>query len=77
MHKRREILKILGWLGTGVGLSFVGGQIFMRDSEQKSGFSEKPDFSSTPSSPAMKTSTQSNLSLQTFAAWWFLAQRSG
>jgi eukaryotic-like serine/threonine-protein kinase len=63
--QRREILKTLGLLGTGVGLSFLGGKIFMRDTqEQNLGVSEKPDFSSTPTSPVTKTSTKSNLSLQ-------------
>jgi eukaryotic-like serine/threonine-protein kinase len=63
--QRREILKTLGWLATGVGLSFVGGKIFMRDTqEQNLGVSEKPDFSSNPASPVTKTSTKSNLSLQ-------------
>ncbi len=65
--QRREILKILGWLGTGVGLSFVGGQIFMRDTQgQKSDVAETSDSSSRPSSPIAKTSTKSNLLLQTF-----------
>ncbi|NJR14922.1 MAG: SUMF1/EgtB/PvdO family nonheme iron enzyme [Calothrix sp. CSU_2_0] len=71
--QRREILKTLGWLGTGVGLSFLGGKIFMRDTQepQKSDIGEitnsgtRDSLPTSTSSPVSKTATKSNFSLQT------------
>jgi eukaryotic-like serine/threonine-protein kinase len=68
---RRQTLKTLGWVGAGFGLAVFGGNLFGRGSqetfttpEENSGVSKITD-SSTPSSPVTKTSTKSNLSLQT------------
>ncbi|BAZ08029.1 bifunctional serine/threonine-protein kinase/formylglycine-generating enzyme family protein [Calothrix sp. NIES-3974] len=62
---RREILKTLGWLGTGVGLTVVGGKLLQGNSEPGI---ESPlnSISSRSESEIKSPETSKNLSLQTF-----------
>lgn len=62
---RREILKTLGWLGTGVGLTLVGGKLLQGNSESGT---ESPlnSISSRSESEIKSPETTKNLSLQTF-----------
>ncbi len=62
---RRETLKTLGWLGTGVGLTVVGGKLLQSNSEPGI---ESPlnSISSRSESEIKSPETTKNLSLQTF-----------